>query len=152
MIFLLKGYLNLSIQVYQCSFWYNVNRFFLQTIPLMVASNFTGVASHLGVYRNGNISLSFRVTCKQNFSGPSCFANSTSLNSNMSTMNSYLNGGTCMVSQSVHIWHAHLPHSLSCMHHNFPLQINDFNLYCNSGYNNESPAQMMYTRMQALKV
>ena len=75
----------------------------------MVANNFTGATAYLGVHQHGNISLSFRVTCKQNFTGPSCDAmcpdsgpcNESDLNT--CAKNTCLNGGTCTVSQSVHI-------------------------------------------------
>ena len=110
--FFLKGYLNLSIDVYhQYTIWYSapVDQFFLQKIPVMVANNFTGTTAYLGVHQNGNISLSFRVTCKQNYSGPSCDAKCPNIGPcNASTLNTCakntcLNGGTCTVSQSVHI-------------------------------------------------
>ena len=102
--YLFKGYLNLSIQVYQYSLRCNVDQFFLQKIPLIVASNFTKAASHFGVYQNGSISLSFRVSCAQKFSGPSFYANCSD-SVHTCCKNSCLNGGTCNVSQAVHIGH-----------------------------------------------
>ena len=96
----------MSIQVsylYQGTLYdelYDVDQFIIANVPITVGNNFTAATAYIGAHQNGNISLSFRVTCKRNFSGPSCNTLCPGVGCDGGcTTRPCVNGGICMVSE-----------------------------------------------------
>ena len=93
----------MSIQVLYQGVWYNVlydvDQFIIENVPITGGNNFTAVTAYIGVQQNGNISLSFRAICNQNFSGSSCNTMCPGVGCDGGcTTSPCVNGGTYMVS------------------------------------------------------